>query len=143
MSGAELAEDMLLRDGFNHPEIRSFGLPGVSVGCASWGGRAYLPTAPRRALTEAELVQFELLVQALWCYGNHVLQQPQGGRTSGVDPQYGERFLRVCQSRLMVGGAREAMQHRVMRDAVLTASRLLVLLARAADLLNHEQAAAS
>lgn len=141
--GAELAEDMLLRDGFDHPEIESFGLPGVSIGCASWGGVAYLPSAPSRALSEVELVRFELLVQALWCYGNRVLHQPQGGRPSAVDPEYGERFLRTCQSRLTVGDAREATQHRLMRDAVLTTSRLPVVLARATEMLGQPRALAT
>jgi len=141
--GAELAEDMLLRDGFDHPEIESFGLQGVSIGCASWGGVAYLPTAPRRALTEDELLRFELLVQALWCYGNHMLHEAQRGIPAAVDLEYGERFLRACQSTLMVGGARETTQHRLMRDAVLTTSRLLVVLARAADLLSQPRALAT
>lgn len=141
--GAELAEDVLLRDGFDHPEIESFGLPGVSIGCASWGGVAYLPTAPSRALTEAELVRFELSVQALWCYGNYLLQRSERDLPAAIEREYGERFLRACQSRLMVGDAREVTQHRMMRDAVLSTSRLLVVLPRAVDLLSEPRAVAT
>ena len=60
-------ERALFSEGFEHPDVKSFGVPGVSVAYASWSGVAYHPLSVDRALPKAELIDCELLVQMLWC----------------------------------------------------------------------------
>jgi hypothetical protein len=121
---AEVAERACFRDGFHHPEIKQFGVAGASIGHASWAGVSYLPLAPDRALTPDELVTFETVVQALWCYTNMIAAVVEDGDDPVVPDQYSWRFLRACHSRLTSARPRETGQHRMMKDAILATSRL-------------------
>ena len=67
LAKAEVAEQAHLRNGFIHPDIKEFGVSGVSIGCASWSGVVYLPLSPARALHPDEFVSFEVVAQGLWC----------------------------------------------------------------------------
>ncbi|MCX4485756.1 hypothetical protein OG890_17670 [Streptomyces anulatus] len=53
-------EESLLATGFDHPDIVSFGVRGVST--------AYASHSSERSLTTDELVACEPTVQALWCF---------------------------------------------------------------------------
>jgi hypothetical protein len=121
---AEAAERACFRDGFSHPEIEQFGMTGVAIGYASWSGVSYLPLAPTRAVTSEEMVTFETVVQGLWCYTNMIATVIEDGRDPVVPDEYGWRFLRGCHSRLTSARPRETGQHRMMRDAILSTSRL-------------------
>lgn len=134
---AEMAEAELFHEGFGHPEIFDFGLRSVSIGCASWAGVSYYALAPRRSLTAQELANFELVVQALWCYSDHMIRCDK----EAVAPEYGYRFLRSCQSELKLARAQETTQHRLMRDAVLETSRLPDLLQQAQRVLEERELA--
>jgi hypothetical protein len=50
---ARLVEKSLLDHGFGHPDVRSFGVRGISVAYASWSGVVYHPVAPQRCLSES------------------------------------------------------------------------------------------
>ena len=129
---AEVAEKAHLRNGFTHPEIAEFGVSGVSIGCASWSGIVYLPLSPARALQAEEFVTFEVVVQALWCYSAYILA---AGDVDDIPHRYGWRFLRACGGRLAAAGPVETGQVRMMRDAVLSTSRLIDQLGQARDIL--------
>lgn len=136
---AQAAEQTLLRDGFEHGEVVDFGFAGTAIGCASWAGVAYHPLAPARALRTDEIARFELLVQALWGYCSHLVDAAERGAEPTVDPAYGRRFLKACESRLTAPRGQESTQHRLMREAVLTTSRLPGMLDRAMDVLADQQ----
>ncbi|GLY52072.1 hypothetical protein [Lentzea sp. NBRC 102530] len=121
---AELVEQALLRDGFHDGRIDEFGISGLSIGCASWAGLSYYPQAPGRALQASDLVDCELLVQALWCYCHHVREQVEQGRDPVVPTEYGWRWIRAVRSRLTVTRPQETAQHASMRSAVLETSEL-------------------
>ncbi len=129
---AEVAEKAHLRNGFTHPDIAEFGVSGVSIGCASWSGVVYLPLAPARALQTTEFVSFEVVVQALWCYSAYILA---AGDVDDIPHRYGWRFLRACRTRLVTAGPVETGQVRMMRDAVLSTSRLIEQLSQAQAIL--------
>ena len=97
---AELVERSLFTQGFDHAEIVPFGLKGIAIGCASWSGVVYCPLAPRRALTQEELVTTELATQAMWTYCEHINGQVEQGKDPYVRDEYGWRFLRGVRSRL-------------------------------------------
>lgn len=124
MAGAEIAERSQFREGFDPPNVTAFGVDGVSLGYASWSGVAYLPLSPTRALSPDELVEFETLVQALWCYTETVATIVQEGKDPMMPEAYSWRFLRGCRSRLASARPRETNQVRLMRDAILTTSRV-------------------
>ncbi|MEV6242664.1 hypothetical protein [Lentzea sp. NPDC051838] len=132
---AELVEQMLLRDGFHDSRIDEFGIRGVSIGCASWAGISYHPQAAGRALQTADLVDCELLVQALWCYCHRVHEQVEQGRDPVVPPEYGWRWIRAVRSRLTMARPQETAQHAAMRRAVLDTSELGKHLTTALELL--------
>ncbi|MFG1963039.1 hypothetical protein [Nonomuraea sp. NPDC049028] len=121
---AERAEKELLAGGFEHQEMRSFGLKGVSLGYSSWSGVAYHPLDPARSLSEDELVAYELNLQAIWAFSDNVNQQVEQGRMPTVPKGYGWKFLRAARSRLTNPRPQETGQHRSMRDAVLETSGL-------------------
>jgi hypothetical protein len=121
---AEVAEHERFREGFDHPEIEAFGMTGVAIGYASWSGVSYFPMAPERAITSEEMAGFETVVQGLWCYTNRIAEEVEAGGDPVVPPEYGWRFLRACHSRLTTARPQETGQLRVMKDAILSTSRL-------------------
>lgn len=125
LSTAERAEKELLAGGFDHYEMRSFGLKGVSLGYSSWSGVAYHPLDPARSLAEDELVSFELNLQAIWAFCEHINEQVEHGRTPMVPEGFGWQFLRAARSRLANPRPQETGQHRSMRDAILETSGVL------------------
>lgn len=121
---AELIERRLLGNGFDHVEMKPFGLSGVSVGYASWSGVVYHPESPDQSLTEPDLVDFELAVQAIWVYCEHITQQVENGFDPITPDQYGWRFLRGIKSRLINPRPQETGQHRDMRSSIIETSGL-------------------
>lgn len=121
---AEQVEAALLRAGFSHPDIADFGVMGLSIGCATWGGISYHPLAPGRALPVNDLVEVELLVQALWCYCHHILDRVGQGHDPVIPDEHGFRLLRGLRSRCFTTRPQESSQHRSMRAAILAASNL-------------------
>ncbi|MHA6631877.1 helix-turn-helix domain-containing protein [Pseudonocardia sichuanensis] len=124
LARAEVAERVCFRDGFNRPDIETFGIDGVAVGYASWAGVSYLALSPARAISEDEMASFQTVVQALWCYTNMISGVVEAGDDPVVPDEYGWRFVRACLSRLTTARPRENGQHRMMRDAILSTSRL-------------------
>lgn len=124
LARAEVAERVCFRDGFNRPDIETFGIDGVAVGYASWAGVSYLALSPARAISEEEMASFQIVVQALWCYTNMIAGVVEAGDDPVVPNEYGWRFVRACLSRLTSARPRENAQHRMMRDAILSTSRL-------------------
>ena len=132
LAKAEVAEQAHLRNGFTHPDIKEFGVSGVSIGCASWSGVVYLPLSPARALHPDEFVSFEVVAQGLWCYSAHILAADD---LDHLPDRYGWRFLRAARTRLTTAGPVETGQVRMMRDAVLSTSRLTEQLTQAQAIL--------
>lgn len=137
LSTAEHAERTLLAEGYDHEEMRSFGIRGVSIGYASWSGVAYHPVDPARSLAEDELVSLELKLQAIWAYCEHINTQIEEGREPVVPDGYGWRFLRGVRSRLVNPRSQETGQHRSMREAILETSGLLGHLDQAIEALRE------
>lgn len=125
---ARSAEERLLRDGFDHPEIERFGVPDCSVGYASWAGVVYHPLDNGRSLLESELVRLELALQALWVFCSSVAAQVEEGTEPDIDSAHGWRWLRAARSRLTTARSQESSPHRSMREALLSTSGLPAML---------------
>jgi hypothetical protein len=121
---ARLAEDALLAARWDHPDIRSFGVVGTSWGYASWSGVVYHASAAPRALSEDELVAYELAVQSTWAYCAHLNGEVEEGRDPVVPDEWGWRYLRAMHCRVANPRPQETGQHRSMREAVLETSGL-------------------
>jgi hypothetical protein len=121
---AELIEQAMLRAGYENQGIVEFGVHGISHGYASWAGVSYFPLAARRALPAELLVGFEIVVQALWSYCQHVRAQVEAGSDPVVPSGYGWRWLRGVRSRLSGARPQETAQQAVMRAAILQTSEL-------------------
>lgn len=117
-------EGALLASGFEHPDIVSFGIRGVSVGYAGWSGVSYMPLSAERSLTIEELVACELTVQSLWCFCRQIQLLVEDGEDPRVPEGYGWRFLRAAHSRLTAARAQETAQHCLMREAIMKTSGL-------------------
>jgi hypothetical protein len=135
LAHAELIEQSLLAEGYDHAGIESFGLRGISAGFASWSGVVYHPTAPDRAITETELVACELAVQSMWAFTDAITRQIEHGRDPEVPPEHGWRYLRGVRSRLTTSRPRETGQHQAMRRAILRTSDLMPALEQAIETL--------
>ncbi len=127
LPGAEVAERSRLRDGCDHPDVTPFGVDGVSIGHASWSGVAYHALSPARALTMDELVSFETLVQALWCYTDAIFRAVQDGYDLQMPDSYSWRFLRAVYSRLATA---QRFVARDLQPATETISRRSFVLVR-------------
>lgn len=136
---AEMVEQNLLRDGFEHPEMIEFGIKGISQAYASWSGVVYSPVAADRALPESDAVAAELAIQAIWEFCRHVRELVEQGRDPDTDPRYGWRWLRGARSRLTNPRPQETGQHRSMREAILTTSGLPAHLADAIDTIRETE----
>lgn len=130
-------EQSLLATGFEHPDIVSFGVRGVSTGYAGWSGVAYASHSRERGLTIDELVTCELTVQALWCFTRQIQQLIEDGQDPSMPEEYGWRFLRAASSRLTTARAQETAQHVLMREAIIKTSGLVERLRSAQDALRE------
>ena len=136
LAQAEVAERACFRDGFTRPDIATFGIEGVSIGYASWSGVSYLPLSPGRAVDPEDLATFETVVQALWCYTHMISVAVEAGKDPVVPEAFGWRFLRACVSHLTSARPQETGQDRMMRDAILSSSRLATQLVDACAVLH-------
>ena len=140
LAAAQDAERACFGDGFDPPVLEGFGLSGVAIGYASWAGVSYLPIAPTRAIPAADLHRFETVVQALWCYTHTISTSTEQNQNPTILHEHGWSFLRGCHSRLTIAHPRESSQHRNMRDAILSTSRLPAQLLEASTILrDHDQ----
>ncbi|MFI1097333.1 multiprotein-bridging factor 1 family protein [Streptomyces sp. NPDC020917] len=117
-------EESLLANGFDHPDIVSFGIRGVSTGYAGWSGVAYRAHSSERSLTVDELITCELTVQALWCFSRQIQKRVEDGQDPSTSEEFGWRFLRAALSRLTTARAQETAQHVLMREAIMKTSGL-------------------
>ncbi|SCL34200.1 hypothetical protein GA0070616_4909 [Micromonospora nigra] len=135
LAHAELVEQSLIAESYDHTGIESFGVPGISVGYASWSGVVYHPISAERSLTEPEIISCELAIQSMWAYGDAIARQIEQGRDPRVPPEYGWRYLRGVRSRLTVSRLRETGQHQAMRRAILRTCDLMPALDQAIETL--------
>lgn len=136
---AKQVEKVLLRDGFVDSRIDEFGTQGISVGCASWAAVSYCALSPRRALEPGDLVDLEVVVQAVWAFCHRLRRDVESGDEPVVRDGFGWRWLRGVRSRLMVARPNENAQHAAMRQAILGTSGLGDQLTEAIDLLRDAE----
>lgn len=129
------AERDLLAEGFDHADMRPFGVQGVSSGYASWSGVVYHAFDEDRALTEQQIVAVELDVQSIWSYCAHIADAIEQGREPHIEPGFGTTFIRACRSRLLTPRPQESDAYRAMRDAIVQSSGLTLHLANAVEIL--------
>lgn len=139
LAHAELVERALLSQGFEHGEMTAFGIKGIALGYASWSGVVYCPIAPKRALSEDEIVAVELATQAMWMYCSHINTEVEQGQDPKVPSLYGWRFLRGVRSRLTIPRPQETEHHKSMRMAILETSGLLDHLSQAIEVLRENE----
>lgn len=135
LSHAQVVERALLRDGFEGAHVADFGVHGISRGVASWAGVAYYPTAPERALSEHEIVSYELVLQALWSYCDWVRAEVEAGRDPDIRPEHGWRLLRALRSIVTTPRREESEQTFPLRRALLDTSGITAHLTQTADTL--------
>ncbi|MGC5054560.1 hypothetical protein ACLQ2S_24270 [Micromonospora sp. DT48] len=135
LAHAELIEQSLLSEAYDHVGIESFGVRGISAGYASWSGVVYHPISAERSLTEAEMTSCELAIQSMWAYCDAIARQVEQGQDPRVPSEYGWRYLRGVRSRLTVSRLRETGQHQAMRRAILRTCDLMPALDQAIETL--------
>lgn len=121
---AELVERAFLRDGYHDSRILDFGASGISHAYASWSAVTYFPIADRRSLSQSSLVEFEIMVQSLWCYCQHIRAQVESGRDPQIPDGYDWRWVRGVTSRMVNTRPQETTQHLAMRTTILKTSEL-------------------
>ncbi|MBY8872870.1 hypothetical protein K7640_13595 [Micromonospora sp. PLK6-60] len=139
LAHAELIEQSLLSETYDHVGIESFGVRGISAGYASWSGLVYHPISAERSLTEAELIACELAIQSMWAYSDAIARQVEQGRDPQVPPEHGWRYLRGVRSRLTVSRLRETGQHQAMRRAILRTCDLMPALDQSIETLRDTE----
>ncbi len=127
-SGETDTEERLLRGGFDHEDLKCFGVADISIAFASWSSVVYHSLDADRGLTEMELVRLELAVQSLWVFCSAVGSQIEEGRDPDTAPAHDWRWLRAARSRINTARANETGHHRSMREAILVTSGLPAML---------------
>lgn len=135
LAHAELVERALFRDGFDHADVAEFGVKGISVGVASWSGVVYCPIAPKRALSESEVIACELTVQAVWSYCDWLRSEVEAGNDPNVRSEHGWRLLHALRSVVTNPRPEESPQMYPMRTAILQTSGITEHLKQAAETL--------
>ncbi len=133
LAHAQLVERSLFKDGFDHPDVADFGLKGISAGIASWSGVVYCPIAPEWALSEDELLSYELTVQATWSYCDWIRREVEAGRDAPVRKEHGRRLLRALRSIIINPRPEESAQMYPLRLAFLETSGIVEHLRQAAE----------
>lgn len=121
---ARLVETALLREGFEDRNQIRFGVPGVSVGYATWGGVSYYPLSEERAVSQQRFIDLEVVVQGLWAWCESIRSQVEEGLDPVPPVDHGWRWLRGMTSRLTSPRPQETGQQKLMREAILRASFL-------------------
>lgn len=137
-STAYETERVLLGDGYEHSQMRSFGMRGISVGFASWSGVSYYPADTEKALGESEIIGFELALQSIWAYCEHINTQIEQGAELGIPQDYGYKHLRAAKSRLTNPRPQEKGQYQAMRIAIIETSGIAEHLTQALEVLREE-----
>jgi transcriptional regulator with XRE-family HTH domain len=131
--GREL-EERLIAQGFEHSEVREFGISGVSVGCASWSAVAYHALGADQHVGSDRLVNIEVQTQALWAWCSRVIadQRPL------VDYSwFGVEGLRSHAARLLAPSQpMEGTDECLAREAIVETSRLRSMLDQAERVLS-------
>jgi hypothetical protein len=131
--GREL-EERLIAQGFEHSEIREFGISGVSVGCASWSAVAYHALGAEQHVGSDRLVNIEVQTQALWAWCARVIadQRPLVDYT-----WFGVEGLRSHAARLVAPSQpTEGTDECLAREAMVETSRLRSMLDQAERVLS-------
>lgn len=137
LAHAEVVERSLLRDGFDSVDASEFGLKGVSAGVASWAGVVYCPISASRALSESEVLAFELTVQATWSYCDWIRGEVEAARDPNVPAEHGWRLLRALRSVVTNPRPEETSQVFPMRNAILETSGITEHLRQATETLSE------
>ena len=132
---AELVERAFFRDGYSDRRILDFGANGISHAYASWSAVTYFPIAGRRSLSQSALVEFEIMVQSLWCYCHHIRTQIESGQDPQISDGYDWRWVRGVTSRMVNTRPQETTQHLAMRTTILKTSELDKHLSAAVEIL--------
>lgn len=127
----------LFDDEFRLSEVLEFGVAGTSVGVAGWSGVAYAPLATERALTQSEIVDCELAIQALWVYCDKLSRSHEQGPGVQVDERFSWSFLKRARSRLNMSRPQESGQHKSMRVALVESSGIDQMLDNAIELVKE------
>lgn len=116
-------------------DVVDFSLTGTHFGAASWAAVSMLPVASALELDHA-LVEFEVQLQAFWCYASNVEATGSVKQTN-----YGPRFLEEVLGKLQCPWPNEHTAVRRLREAILQTSRIrdLVESATAAVPANSER----
>jgi transcriptional regulator with XRE-family HTH domain len=126
--GHEL-EKRLLTQGFEHSEIREFGISGVSLGCASWSAVAYHSLESEHHVGSDRLVNIEVLTQALWSWCSRVIADQ---RPLTDYPWFRRGELRSHAARLVAPSQPiEGTDECLAREAIVETSRLRSMLDQA------------
>jgi transcriptional regulator with XRE-family HTH domain len=110
----------------NSPEplcdVCDFSLTNSHFGAASWAGVSSLPITNAGLDTAIALVEFELQLQAFWCYVSNT-----EARGAFVSETYGARFMRQVLGKLQRPWPREHTAVRLLREALVSTSRIVKL----------------
>jgi hypothetical protein len=118
-------EQEFLRNGFEHPDLREFGVFGADLGYAGWAGVSYFGFGKEEEGLATALADFEIALQGLWLFC-HLTRKAadQGGQ---FDPRAGTSTAATIRHQLGVIkmiGPTEPTEQRMMCEAVFASSRV-------------------
>jgi DNA-binding winged helix-turn-helix (wHTH) protein len=118
-------EQQYLESGFEHSDLREFGVLGSDLGYAGWSGVSYHGFGKKSYDLAASIVEFELALQALWLFCCLIKK-----KRDCVDPSETTELksaattIRRQLSRLKAIGPKDPTEERIMCEAIFMSSRI-------------------
>jgi hypothetical protein len=129
--GTEMEQRLLMSDE-PIPDLARFDVAGSHIGAATWSAVS-LYVNQRDARILKSLIEFEIQLQALWCYASYVERSIESAsRPEDI------QFLRTTLGVLAASDPQEHLSLRLMRDALVQTSRIEDVVNRAIARLEAE-----
>lgn len=118
-------ERTMLQLGFEHPDLREFGVFGADFGYAGWAGVSYYGSGNEAGRLASTIVDFEVALQALWLFC-HVVKgiADQANKNQVPALRTAASIIRCELGRLKTIGPTESTEERMMCEAILVTSRI-------------------
>jgi DNA-binding winged helix-turn-helix (wHTH) protein len=120
-----IREQRILESGFEHPDLREFGIFGSDFGYAGWAGVSYcsFPNGPSQLWST--IADYELALQSLWLFCHlikNIADQADKNQTQAL--RAAESTIHRELARLRAIGPTESTEERTMCEAIFATSRI-------------------
>jgi len=117
-------EQQFLETGFEHSDLREFGMHGFDLGFAGWSGVSYCQLGNQECDLGESIIEFEVGIQALWLFCHLIRREIERGDGKYTSFKRASSRIRRQLSLLRAIGPRDPTEERTMCEAIYLSSRV-------------------